>query len=219
MTCHDKAESERARRFRDVALPCLDDAYTLAYFLMRNRTDAEDAVQECYLRALRYFDSWNGLAIKPWLLAILRNVCHAEFSRRGRQETPTDPADGEDLAEQPVWQEPQALPDSEVLKRQESAAIRQLVDGLPAQLREVIVLREFNEMSYREIAEMAGVPIGTVMSRLARARALLLAGWKAKDITVPQPGDPHSLVPTRSLPIHFSQRPTERRLDCDEQHR
>ena len=84
------ADQERMRRFRDAALPHLDDLYTLARYLMRNATDAEDAVQECYLRALRHFDSYRGPAMKPWLLAILRNVCKAEFARRGKDEVPTD---------------------------------------------------------------------------------------------------------------------------------
>src|ERR1700743_2023327 len=167
MRCHDKNEEDRARRFRDVALPCLDDAYTLANFLMRNRTDAEDAVQECYLRALRHFDSWQGDAvkgdtIKPSLFAILRNVCYSELGRRRRQETPTD-LSNDRQAEQPFWQEPQPLPESELLNRQEGAPIRQLVASLPAPYREAILLREFNDMSYREIAEVTGVPIGTVM--------------------------------------------------------
>jgi RNA polymerase sigma-70 factor, ECF subfamily len=197
MTRHDKTEDERARRFRDAALPCLDDAYTFANFLMRNRTDAEDAVQECYLRALRHFDNWRGLTIKPWLFAILRNVCYSELARRRRQETPADLGDCEQLAEKLFWQEPQALPDSEMLNRQDGAAVRQLIDSLPAQLREVIVLREFNDMSYREIAEVAGVPVGTVMSRLARSRALFLAGWKARDNATQQSG-PNSPTRTRS---------------------
>jgi RNA polymerase sigma-70 factor (ECF subfamily) len=180
MTSHDEVGDERARRFRDLTLPCLDDAYRLAYFLMRNRTDAEDAVQECYLRALRHFDTYRGPAIKPWLLMILRNVCYGTFAKRGQQE---QLADDEDQAEQAMWQEPQAAPDAGLLSRQESAAMRQLVDSLPAPFREAIVLREFNDMSYREIAEVAGVPVGTVMSRLARGRALLLAGWKAREGT------------------------------------
>ena len=83
-------EHDKARRFRDAALPHLDDVYTMARYLMRNAADAEDAVQECYERALRHFDSFRGPAMKPWLLAILRNVCNTEFSRRGKQETPTD---------------------------------------------------------------------------------------------------------------------------------
>ena len=198
MTCDNKAENERARRFRDVALPCLDDVYTLAYFLMRNRTDAEDAVQECYLRALHHFDSWHGSAIKPWLLTILRNVCHAEFTRRGRRETPTDLADYEHQSNQFLWLRPQAPPDSELLDRQEGAAIRQLVACLPARFREAIVLREFNDMTYREIAKVTGVPLGTVMSRLARARAMLLSGWKARVKTFHVRCQNHCTSPHRS---------------------
>ncbi|MGB3745890.1 MAG: sigma factor, partial [Xanthobacteraceae bacterium] len=93
------AEQERMRRFRDAALPHLDDLYTLARYLLRNPTDAEDAVQDCYLRALRHFDSYRGPAMKPWLLAILRNVCKAEFARRGKGEIPTDFAQDESVAE------------------------------------------------------------------------------------------------------------------------
>lgn len=177
MTSYDI--TKRAQRFRDIALPCLDDAYRFAHFLMRNRADAEDAVQECYLRALRNFDSWRGPEIKPWLLAILRNVCYGELSRRSRRETPVDLADYESASDQLVWQEPQALPDSGMLDRQQNAIVRQLIDSLPAQFREALVLRELNDMSYREIAEVTGVPVGTVMSRLARARALL--AWKTRD--------------------------------------
>ena len=84
------AERERARRFRDAALPYLDDVYTLARYLMRSAVDADDAVQECYLRALRHFDSYRGPAMKPWLLTILRNVCNAEFARRGTHEILAD---------------------------------------------------------------------------------------------------------------------------------
>jgi RNA polymerase sigma-70 factor, ECF subfamily len=176
---HDtKAGDERARRFRDAALPCLDDVYRLARFLMRNRADAEDAVQECYLRALQHFERFRGPAIKPWLLAILRNVCYAEFARRSRHEQPAGPGDCKDAAEEPLWQQPQATPDSVIQSNQDGAAIRRLVVALPPPFRETIVMREFNDMSYREIAEVTGVPAGTVMSRLARARAMLLALWK-----------------------------------------
>jgi RNA polymerase sigma-70 factor (ECF subfamily) len=188
MSCHDKAGDERARRFRDAALPCLDDAYNLARFLMRNQADAEDAVQESYLRALRHFDSWRGDGpIKPWLLAIVRNVCYGEFERRGRKEMPVDLVEFGHQAEQPLWQEPPASPDAEIVKRQESAALRQLIHSLPAHFREALVLCELNDMSYREIAEVTGVPVGTVMSRLARARALLV--WKAKGCIAQQSGE------------------------------
>jgi RNA polymerase sigma-70 factor (ECF subfamily) len=201
MTSHDTVGDERARRFRDLTLPCLDDAYRLAYFLMRNRTDAEDAVQECYLRALRHFDTYRGPAIKPWLLMILRNVCYGSFAKRGQQEQLSD---DDNAAEQALWQEPQAPPDSAMVGQQESAAVRKLVDALPAPFREAIVLREFNDMSYREIAEVAGVPVGTVMSRIARGRALLLTGWKAREGAEPQ------LAPSGAVEV-FRPRPSSPR--------
>src|SRR5256885_9292623 len=89
---HD--DPERARRFREAALPHLDDVYTLARYLLRDATDAEDAVQECYLRALKHFDGYRGPAMKPWLFAILRNVCRAEFARRA--SSPTGPIRSEE---------------------------------------------------------------------------------------------------------------------------
>ena len=115
------AEHDKARRFRDAALPYLDDVYTLARYLMRNAADAEDAVQECYLRALRHFDSYRGPAMKPWLLTILRNVCNAEFARRGKQRdsrsmTPSAETTAEEL---PMWQEPQASPETVLLRQQD----------------------------------------------------------------------------------------------------
>jgi RNA polymerase sigma-70 factor (ECF subfamily) len=181
------AEQERARRFHDAALPYLDDVYTLARYLMRNSADAEDAAHECFLRALRHFDSYRGPAMKPWLLAILKNVCYAEFARRGKQETPADFADSEPAAEEPIWQEPQATPETALLRQQDDATIRQLVEALPGPFREAIVLREINDLSYQEIAEVAGVPVGTVMSRLARARAMLRAAWNSTNGAAPAP--------------------------------
>ncbi|WP_051370842.1 sigma-70 family RNA polymerase sigma factor [Mesorhizobium loti] len=169
------ADSERVRRFRDAALPCLDDAYRLAYFLLRNRTDAEDAVQECYRRALHHFEGRRGEAVRPWLLSILRSVCYTQFARRVEQETPVDPADPRQAQKLP------AEPGSEIPDPREGVAIRQLVYSLPAPLREAMAMREFNDMPYREIAEVVGVPLATVMSRLAQARELLLTRW--------QPGD------------------------------
>src|SRR5438067_2421992 len=100
-------DPDRARRFRDAALPYLDDVYTLARYLLRDASDAEDAVQECYLRALKHFDSYRGPAMKPWLFAILRNVCHAEYARRAHAPA-GNVEDLPDSAEQvPVWQEAQ----------------------------------------------------------------------------------------------------------------
>jgi RNA polymerase sigma-70 factor (ECF subfamily) len=183
------ADQERMRRFRDAALPHLDDLYTLARYLMRNTSDAEDAVQECYLRALRHFDSYRGPAMKPWLLAILRNVCNTEFARRSRGEVLTDFAQDESVAEDmPMWQEPQASPEKMMLQQQDSATIRRLVEELPEPFREAIVLREMNDLSYKEIAEVAGVPVGTVMSRLARARAMLRSAWNTAETATARPG-------------------------------
>jgi RNA polymerase sigma-70 factor, ECF subfamily len=169
------------RRFRDAALPYLDDVFTLARYLMRNAADAEDSVQECYLRALRHFDSYRGPAMKPWLLAILRNVCNAEFARRGKHETPTDLVANESAEAEPIWQEPSALPETTLMRQQDGASIQRLVAGLPQPFREAIVLREINDLSYHEIAEVAGVPVGTVMSRLARARSMLRSAWNAAE--------------------------------------
>jgi len=183
------AEQARMRRFREVALPHLDEVYTLARYLMRNTDDAEDAVQECYLRALRHFDSYRGPAMKPWLLAILRNVCKNEFRRRSGGELPTDYAQDESVAEEmPMWQEPQASPENTILQQQDSATIRRLVAELPEPFREAIVLREMNDLSYKEIAEVAGVPVGTVMSRLARARSMLRSAWNAAETATATPG-------------------------------
>jgi len=176
------SDAELARRFRAAALPLLDDVYTLARYLLRDQADAEDAVQECYLRALRHFDNYRGPAIKPWLFAILRNVCNAEFARRAAQPAPAGSSEEQDLVDAaPLWQEPQPSPEAELLRDQDSETIRRLVAELPAQFREAIVLRDINDLSYRDIADVVGVPVGTVMSRLARARSMLRAAWNDEE--------------------------------------
>jgi RNA polymerase sigma-70 factor (ECF subfamily) len=186
MTTDANAEQDKARRFRDAALPYLDDVFALARYLMRNAADAEDAVQECYLRALRHFDSYRGPAMKPWLLAILRNVCNAEFARRGRRDVPVDYAEEDPVSElSPMWQEPSASPEAALLRRQDDDTIRRLIAGLPRPFREAIALREVNELSYQEIAAVAGVPVGTVMSRLARARSMLRSAWNVAEGSIP----------------------------------
>jgi len=167
---------DKARGFRDAALPYLDDVYTLARYLLRDTADAEDAVQECYLRALRHFDTFRGPAIKPWLFAILRNVCRGEFARRS-SGLHYGEVDKDEDAVKPLRQESQVSPETEVLHHRDAQTIRRLVAELPDQFREAIVLREINDLSYREIADVVGVPVGTVMSRLARARSMLRKAW------------------------------------------
>src|SRR5262249_825864 len=127
------AEQERMRRFRDAALPHLDDVYTLAWHLILNAAHPPDALQHCYLPAFGHFEGYRGPAMKPWLLAILRNVWTAEFASRRKEELPTDYAQEESLAEEmPMWQEPQASPEKAMLRQQDSATIRRLVAELPA---------------------------------------------------------------------------------------
>jgi len=173
-------DPDKARRFRELALPCLDDVYTLARYLLRDATDADDAVQECYLRAFRHFDTYRGPAIKPWLFAILRNVCRAEYARRAG--APTGGIDEmQETAEQaPLWQETPETPEAQIVKRWDADTVRRLIAALAEPFRETFVLREIENLSYREIADVAEVPVGTVMSRLARARAMLRSAWLAE---------------------------------------
>ena len=173
-------DSDKAQRFRDAALPYLDDAYTLARYLLRNADDAEDAVQECYLRALKHFDTYRGPAMKPWLFTILRNVCHAEYARRAHAPT----ADIDELPEgadqTPLWHEAQETPESQMLRQRDASSVQKLVAALADPFRETFVLREVHNLSYREIADIVAAPVGTVMSRLARARAMLRTAWLAE---------------------------------------
>ena len=173
-------DPERARRFRDAALPHLDDVYTLARYLLRDANDAEDAVQECYLRALKHFDGYRGPAMKPWLFAILRNVCYAEFARRA--SSPTAPIEDvtDDAEQTPLWHEAPETPEAQLLRGSDATMIRRLVAALAEPFKETFVLREIHNLSYREIADVAEVPVGTVMSRLARARAMLRSAWLAE---------------------------------------
>jgi RNA polymerase sigma-70 factor, ECF subfamily len=186
MAKDEAADDERMRRFRDAALPCLDDVFTLARYLVRDPNDAEDAAQECYVRALRHFDSYRGTAMKPWLLAILRNVCKDAFARRRNEEIATDYSQDESTMDKtPLWQEAQASPEGLMLREQDSTTIRRLIGELPEPFREAIVLREINDLSYQEIADVSAVPVGTVMSRLARARTMLRSAWNATETAAP----------------------------------
>jgi len=173
-------DPEKARRFRDAALPHLDDVYTLACYLLRDASDAEDAVQECYLRALKHFDGYRGPAMKPWLFAILRNVCRAEFARRASSSTAAIEDLADDAGQTPLWSEAQETPEAQMLRGADASTIRRLVAALAEPFRETFVLREIHNLSYRQIADVADVPVGTVMSRLARARAMLRSAWMAE---------------------------------------
>ena len=171
----DGYDPERARRFRDAALPHLDEVYTLARYLLRNAADADDAVQECYLRALKHFDTFRGGPIRPWLFAILRNACNATYAQRkfADQEIAEDAV--------PLWSEMTETPETHMLRHRDEQSISAMVTALPDPFREAIVLREVHDLSYREIAEIVAAPVGTVMSRLARARSMLRAAWMAAE--------------------------------------
>jgi RNA polymerase sigma-70 factor (ECF subfamily) len=180
MPVNTEDEAERAQRFREAALPHLDDVYTLARYLLRDATDADDAVQECYLRALKHFHTYRGPAMKPWLFAILRNVCRAEYARRASAPATVIDDAGEGAEQTPMWHEEQQTPEAELLRERDASVIRRLVDTLAEPFKETFVLREINNLSYREIADTVGAPVGTVMSRLARARAMLRSAWLAE---------------------------------------
>jgi RNA polymerase sigma-70 factor (ECF subfamily) len=173
-----RESEDRAERFRALALPHLDEVYTLARYLLGSAADADDATQECYLRALAHFDTYRGPAIKPWLFAILRNVCRG--LRAGTAKAELDACEENAL---PLWSEAQPTPEAEVLAQRDAESIRRLLAALPDPFREAIVLRDIHDLSYREIAQVTGAPVGTVMSRLARARALLRAAWNAEEPT------------------------------------
>jgi RNA polymerase sigma factor (sigma-70 family) len=160
-----------AERFRDVMMPHMDSAYTLARALTRDPTAAEDIVQEAFLRAYRSFSDWRGEAPKAWLLAIVRN-CFLNSVSTARSRARTHDID--DLAADPPPELiDRADPESLLAGRSEAAMLRAVIDQLPEPFREALVLRELEEMSYKDIAAIARVPIGTVMSRLARARQML----------------------------------------------
>jgi RNA polymerase sigma-70 factor (ECF subfamily) len=170
----------KAGRFRDAALPHMDDVYALARYLLHDASDAEDAVQECYLRAFRHFETLRGGAVKPWLLAILRNVCRAEYARRAGPVV-TAGFDAADEMRAPMWCSESESPETAMLRRLDGETLRRLIAQLPEPFRETLVLREISELDYREIASVVGAPVGTVMSRLARARAMLRAALIAAE--------------------------------------
>ena len=154
--------------FEEAALPHLGAAYNLARWLTRDDTDAEDVVQEAYLRAFRHFGSFHGGNGRPWLLAIVRNTCYTWMQQNRAPELLT--AFDEEIH---AVAEDHLNPETRLLKKADNELLRQALEELPAEFREVIVLRELEGLSYKQIADVAEIPVGTVMSRLARARKRL----------------------------------------------
>jgi len=153
-----------AGSFTEEVLPHLDSAYNLARWLVRNVDDADDIVQEAYLRAFRYFDGFHGGDARAWLLKIVRNTAY-QWLKKNRSQQPVTEFD-EAIHSGPGASDPEAL----LLQDADSQLVEQAFGALPDRFREVLVLREFEGLSYKEIADVVGVPIGTVMSSLSRAR-------------------------------------------------
>jgi RNA polymerase sigma-70 factor, ECF subfamily len=150
--------------FDEVVLPHLDAAYRLARWLMRNEDDAQDAVQEASLRAFRSFRTFSGGNGRHWFLRIVRNTCSG--LRGARFQAPTDPFD----EEQHSTAQPASDPETLLLHTDDVTLIEQAMRSVPDRIRELLVLREMEGLSYRELADVMGIPLGTVMSRLSRAR-------------------------------------------------
>ena len=167
----DEPEQNTVARFEEVILPHMDAAYNLARWLTRNDHDAEDLVQESYLRAFKFFGSFHGANARGWLLTIVRNTCYTWF-RENRAEELTTSFNEEIHSTEADPFDPQKL----LLQRESSQLLKQALEELPLEFREVLVLRELEGLSYKEIAVIADIPPGTVMSRLARARSRLKQG-------------------------------------------
>ena len=159
---------DRPSRFEQVILPHLDAAYNLARWITSNDQDAEDMVQEAYLRAYQYFTGFHGDNSRAWILTIVRNTCYT-WLKENKALTSMVELD-EELHDTDANS---SDPESIVQNTSDFQLIRRALEKLPVEFRELIVLRELEEMSYKEIASVTGVPIGTVMSRLARARQQL----------------------------------------------
>ena len=163
---------EQQRRFQRLALPHLGAAFNLARWLTRNDHDAEDVVQEAFLRALRYVGGFRGDNARGWLLQIVRNTCFTWMKENRPVEVMTFDDDGGDFIDgmpAPSSEEPPAV----ALRNADRVALNEAIASLPVAFREVLVLRELEDCSYNEIARIADIPLGTVMSRLARARGLV----------------------------------------------
>jgi len=165
---------EKRRRFEAEVLPHLDAAYRFARWLSRSPADADDLVQEAFLRAYRGFDALRGTAVKPWLLAIVRN-CQATAFRQQERRGFVPLPEVHDVRDGAAMISTLSDPEHDSMQRDAVQELERLLSTLPDEHREVLILREIEDLDYRSIATIANIPIGTVMSRLARARAALRA--------------------------------------------
>lgn len=167
-------------------MPHVDAAFNLAAWLVRNPADAEDVMQDAMLRAYRFFPSCREDTARAWVLRIVRNACYDWLAaKRGHVVVgfaDVDPLDTDGARfTADVFSGPAEDPESILLRENRRDLLNAMVAALPEEFREVLVLREMEELSYKEIADIVGIPQGTVMSRLSRARAMLMRDWKARD--------------------------------------
>jgi len=165
----------RSSRFDRLVLPHLDAAYNLARWLSRDSQKAEDVVQDACLRALRFFDGFRGEDARPWLLAIVRNTFFTSLKGHANETLRADIED-EPGTGIPLWDDVDSSdldPAVALMRKVDRERIDRALDQLPLEFREVVILRELEDLSYKEIAEVVGSPVGTVMSRLSRGRKLL----------------------------------------------
>ena len=167
--------SDERTRFANVVLPHLGDAYALARWIARNDSDAEDIVQEACLRAFRGISGFGDVNARGWVLSIVRNTAYT-WLKKHRDPKLVAVENVEDVADTvTAWGQGPAAPDAGLIERADAARLEAAIGALPDEFRETLVLRELQGLDYRAIAEVTGVPIGTVMSRLARARRRLVA--------------------------------------------
>lgn len=157
---------DRSAEFERAVLPHLDAAFNLARWIMKNRSEAEDAAQDAMLRALRFFHGFHGGDARAWLLQIVRNACYTRLEKRAPAGTIAE----FDEEMHPRWE---GSPETLAIAGDERERLMRAIDALPPRHREVLVLRELEGCSYKEIAEITSIPIGTVMSALSRARERL----------------------------------------------
>ncbi len=165
---------DRTRRFEAATLPHLNSAYNLARWLLRDEHNAQDVVQEAYLRAFRYFDSFRGGNARAWIMGIVRNACFSwlRAQSHGLEQLEFDEERDGDLMD-PTRSPEDDNPATLLSRKMESGRVNAAIQQLPPMFRETLILRELEDMSYEEIAQIVGIPIGTVMSRLSRARRQL----------------------------------------------